>query len=895
MTRFLAKTILGTASYRAFFRTAKFLALVGVAAAMSVAVAATQNGGGQSAPPDNGQGDQQGSDPQSGPPQGNYPQGNDPQSNGPQTNDPQSNDPRSNDRQPNDPQLHYPPGQGPQGNGPQGNGSQGNDSQSDQPKASVARISLIHGDISMQRGDAKEWSAASINTPLLRGDQVATGEKSRAEIQLDYANILRLSSRSQATIAELTRTRIQVQISEGYASYTMLKGGEADVEIDTPNVAVRPLRHGRYRVQVNSGEETDVIVREGEVEVVTPQGSTTVKEGQMITVRGVENPEYKVSSAPGKDDWDRFNKDRDNSIHSADSWHRTNEYYTGTHDLDGHGRWVFVPEYGWVWQPYEQSVNWAPYQSGRWVWEPYYGWTWVSYEPWGWAPYHYGRWFFWGSSWVWWPGPVYHHYRPVWGPAFVTFIGFGGHAGVGIGFGNIGWLPCGPRDYFYPWYGRGGNRVNVVNITNITVINNRQGIAPLAGVGRGRSGSNLDLAMTNPRVRGGISGVSADQFGRGNAQVRRLDLQEGDIRQARVMTAAVPVVPTRESLSTGGAGRTPQQLGIQTRNQDRFFTRQKPEVGPPAFHEQQNQMQNVIQGRTGGAQVPTQPRGIEGSPASQTGQAGQTGQGGLQGSQGRPEFHGQPTSGSRVGDARGKAEGPVNSGSTGAPTPGTAQPIQNSNGKPTTVDRGNTSVDQNSNRGGWSKFGTPSGRSSSPSSDSGRINTAPPASNPHVDNAQVPRGSNGGGVNTPSPSGAPNNVPRNDDHGFQRFPNTSGTSNRGTSVPNTNSGSGKPPLQLDRPIVTPRNEGRRTDSPRAESPRSQPPASSTRPEIRNEPRNVPPPSSSRSDNRSRSSSGNSSSHSSHSSSGSSHGSDHGSSHSGSDKSSSKSSSNSKNR
>src|SRR5438270_7643199 len=70
----------------------------------------------------------------------------------------------------------------------------------------VARISLIHGDGSMQRSDTGDWAVTSINAPLVRGDQVATGEKSRTEIQLDYADLVRLAARSQVRIADLTRT-----------------------------------------------------------------------------------------------------------------------------------------------------------------------------------------------------------------------------------------------------------------------------------------------------------------------------------------------------------------------------------------------------------------------------------------------------------------------------------------------------------------------------------------------------------------------------------------------------------------------------------------------------------------------------------------------------------------
>jgi hypothetical protein len=449
---------------------------------------------------------------------------------------------------------------------------------SEGPAPAVARISLIHGDVSTQRGDSGDWGSTSINAPVVRGDQVATGQDARAEIQLDYANILRLAAHSQTKIADLTPRRIQVQVGQGYASYTMLKGSEADVEIDSPNVAVRPLKPGRYRVQVNSDSETDVIVREGEAEITTQQGSTRVREGEIISIRGTDQPEYKVSSAPDRDDWDIWNSERDHVVRDSESVGHTNRYYTGVNDLDSYGHWVYVPGYGNVWQPY-QEATWAPYQTGRWVWEPYYGWTWVSYEPWGWAPYHYGRWFYYGNNWCWWPGPLYVGYRPLWSPAFVFFVGFGHRSG--FGFGSIGWFPVGPHDPFFPWYGRGFNRVNVVNITNITVINNFHGhggfIAPLAVRGRQPYFSNARLALTDPHIRGSITSVSAANFGRGGHEGWRHGVEEHELRTSSVMTGNVPVVPSRESLHAG-SGNVPG--GIQTRNSERFFTKHAPPSAP---------------------------------------------------------------------------------------------------------------------------------------------------------------------------------------------------------------------------------------------------------------------------------------------------------------------------
>src|ERR1700748_927211 len=91
--------------------------------------------------------------------------------------------------QPNGPQSQNPQ----QPNYPQGGGSRNGGTQFPAAQSEVARISLLHGEISMQRADTGDWSTAALNTPLVRGDQVATGDKSHAEIQLDHANILRLS------------------------------------------------------------------------------------------------------------------------------------------------------------------------------------------------------------------------------------------------------------------------------------------------------------------------------------------------------------------------------------------------------------------------------------------------------------------------------------------------------------------------------------------------------------------------------------------------------------------------------------------------------------------------------------------------------------------------------
>src|SRR3974377_567389 len=57
----------------------------------------------------------------------------------------------------------------------------------------VGRVSLVHGSVATQRGDSDDWVPATMNAPLVGGDQIATDSGSRAEVQLDYANVVRLN------------------------------------------------------------------------------------------------------------------------------------------------------------------------------------------------------------------------------------------------------------------------------------------------------------------------------------------------------------------------------------------------------------------------------------------------------------------------------------------------------------------------------------------------------------------------------------------------------------------------------------------------------------------------------------------------------------------------------
>jgi len=459
------------------------------------------------------------------------------------------------------------------------------DPDSDGPGRGVARISVVNGDVSVRRGDSGDWVAAAVNAPLVVQDRLATGAASRAEIQFDYANMLRLASNSEVRLSELEYRRYQIQVARGTVTYRVLRDSDADVEVSTPSVSVRPSKKGMYRISVRDDGLTEVTVRSGEVEVYTPRGVERLRSGKTMLIRGTSSePEFQVVRAAEEDDWDVWNERRDRDLERSRSYRYVHRDIYGADDLDAYGAWIYVPPYGWVWRPYV-NAGWAPYRLGRWAWLDWYGWNWVSYDPWGWAPYHYGRWFY-SGGWCWWPG-VYRHPHYYYRPALVAFFGWGGYSGihVGIGFGNVGWVPLAPYEPYHPWYGRhyyggfrSGNYINnSINITNVNITN----------------------IYRNARVRDGITAVGADDFVSGRTG-RFVPVDRQHIERAGLVRGALPVTPSQDSLRY--SDRQVRQAGLARSSDDgRFFSRRQPaSVDRVPFEQQRRGMEEMSRRAVGG-------------------------------------------------------------------------------------------------------------------------------------------------------------------------------------------------------------------------------------------------------------------------------------------------------
>ena len=323
------------------------------------------------------------------------------------------------------------------------------------------RVNLLQGDVQVKIADTGEWVPASVNMPLVEGDELWVPDGSLAALQSTRGDYIRLDEGTALQILRMDLDSYQFHLAEGRV-YVLNRAPKRSVlQFDTPDASIRAFGNTRFRIDIPGGE-TDVIVLRGSVHAENDGGTTTVRAGDMLAVGADGYAE--LSPAPPPDDWQRWNAERDRIVLARGSSYRylPEELRSYSSDFEANGRWVNVPEYGNVWTPTVVVIgDWAPYRHGRWVWRGG-DYVWVGYEPWGWAPYHYGRWAFAARiGWFWVPparGDVY------WSPGYVGWVRTGDH---------VAWVPLAPREVYYGHgnFGRYSTNITNVNINQVRVTN----------------------------------------------------------------------------------------------------------------------------------------------------------------------------------------------------------------------------------------------------------------------------------------------------------------------------------------------------------------------------------------------------------------------------------------
>jgi len=314
------------------------------------------------------------------------------------------------------------------------------------------RLSYLSGYVQINSDTTSDWVPASFNVPLYEGDRIWVPDNGKAELHFRKGTAIRLNERTSADILSYDRDLLQLHVNLG-AIFVNYKNNSRIIQINTPVATIRSYDRAIFRIDVQNNGYTYVSVYRGTVYADYRDGRNVIDEGTMLLIRGYSREEAVPLGSP--DAWTRWNFDRDRILY--DDYRSTRylpdelRYYS--YDLDRHGKWVYVKDYGYCWTPTViVATGWAPYRHGKWTWIRG-DYVWVSYEPWGWVPYHYGRWAFSVSiGWFWVPPPRGAVY---WGPGYVAWVHTPSY---------VSWVPLAPGETYYGYGNYGPHSVNIINI-----------------------------------------------------------------------------------------------------------------------------------------------------------------------------------------------------------------------------------------------------------------------------------------------------------------------------------------------------------------------------------------------------------------------------------------------
>ncbi len=356
-------------------------------------------------------------------------------------------------------------------------------SDEDDPGPVPPRLSWLDGEVDFEREGSDGVQEAVVNLPLAPRDLLRTGPRGSFEIQFGPQAFARGWSRTRLGLEQRERERLRFDFQGGDLAVDIRRDPAATaLEIRADGFVASIHRAGYYRFKTDAGKSVIRVHRQGHAVLwLADGGRIEVSAGEECTVDPERPKAFSLRPAPAEDSFDHWNIARTDYLVQSESERYVPPDLYGTRELDRHGSWSRVPEYGPVWTPHAVPAGWVPYSTGFWILDPYYGWTWVDAQPWGWAPFHYGRWVIVQGRWGWAPGPV--RVRPVYAPALVIFtsspsgsilFSLSGppRAWVALGWGE----PCipwwGHAAFRRPWWGGwGGPRVvNHVVIQKNTVV-----------------------------------------------------------------------------------------------------------------------------------------------------------------------------------------------------------------------------------------------------------------------------------------------------------------------------------------------------------------------------------------------------------------------------------------
>jgi hypothetical protein len=279
----------------------------------------------------------------------------------------------------------------------------------------VVRLSYVDGKVQMERAYGQGLERAILNSPVIEGSRIVTGNDGLAEVEFENNATVRLGEATEIRFPQLLVEDGGEKINEVYlvrgTIYFDTRGDKHDINRVIAADRTFVLKHDSQSRFMTIGDKVQASVMKGEASLDNNGQIVQVKKNDTVALDSANPAVFSVAQGVDSFPLDKWNNERaayqtaysnNNDAYGAN---RMGVY--GFSDLAYYGNFMNLPGYGLAWQPYgiNSWMGWNPYMAGAWTFVNGFGYSWASAYPWGWMPYHYGAWAYQsGLGWFWYAG-----------------------------------------------------------------------------------------------------------------------------------------------------------------------------------------------------------------------------------------------------------------------------------------------------------------------------------------------------------------------------------------------------------------------------------------------------------------------------------------------------------
>ncbi|MFA6272204.1 MAG: FecR domain-containing protein [Patescibacteria group bacterium] len=172
----------------------------------------------------------------------------------------------------------------------------------------AATLAYQQGEVMAKVNDA-EWAVVETDAVLHEGDAVKTGLDSKAIVELENGDVVRLGYSTEITLTSLKKTSVIIDQTSGASYNRVAKNVARTYKVETDDATIQAL--GTAFNVVKTAEQMDVTVVESNVDVITESKNEELAEGKIVSIKNNVIEISDIDPENLKNDWYTWNKEED--------------------------------------------------------------------------------------------------------------------------------------------------------------------------------------------------------------------------------------------------------------------------------------------------------------------------------------------------------------------------------------------------------------------------------------------------------------------------------------------------------------------------------------------------------------------------------------------------------